>query len=82
MIYSVYTFHKSTNVLGWLLIGQVEAGFAPSKEMLKKVRRRCSRESDFDSDEQVRSLAQKFKIRMGSEFRREMLYNLEYSADY
>ncbi|XP_038983464.1 pentatricopeptide repeat-containing protein At1g26460, mitochondrial [Phoenix dactylifera] len=60
----------------------VEAGFTPSKEMLKKVRRRCSRESDFDSDERVRSLAQKFKIRMGGEFRREMLYNLEYSADY
>lgn len=65
-----------------LLIGQVEAGFSPSKEMLKKVRRRCSRESDFDSDERVKSLAQKFKIRMGGEFRREMLYNLEYSADY
>lgn len=60
----------------------VEAGFTPSKEMLKKLRRRCSREMDFDSDERVQSLAQKFKIRMGGEFRREMLYNIEYSADY
>ncbi|XP_038977817.1 pentatricopeptide repeat-containing protein At1g26460, mitochondrial-like [Phoenix dactylifera] len=60
----------------------VEAGFTPTKEMLKKVRRRCSRESDFDNDEHVQSIAQKFKIRMGGEFRREMLYNLEYSTDY
>ncbi|XP_020104641.1 pentatricopeptide repeat-containing protein At1g26460, mitochondrial [Ananas comosus] len=60
----------------------VEAGFTPSKETLRKVRRRCSRESDFDSDERVQSLAQKFKYRMGGENRREMLYELQYSADY
>ncbi|WOK99341.1 pentatricopeptide repeat-containing protein [Canna indica] len=60
----------------------VEAGFTPSKETLKKVRRRCSRELDFDSDEKVQSLAGRFKYRMGSDARREMLYNLRYSADY
>ncbi|KAJ0973962.1 hypothetical protein J5N97_015927 [Dioscorea zingiberensis] len=60
----------------------VNAGFTPSKQTLKKVRRRCSREMDFDNDEKVQSLARQFKLRMGSEVRREMLYNLEYSAEY
>lgn len=68
--------------LGKLLYVQVDAGFTPSKDTLKKVRRRCSRESDFDSDEKIQSLAQKFKYRMGNEFRREMLYNLQYSTEY
>ncbi|KAL6656909.1 hypothetical protein ACP70R_004689 [Stipagrostis hirtigluma subsp. patula] len=60
----------------------VDAGFTPSKDILKKVRRRCSRESDFDSDEKVQSFAKKFNYRMGNENRRELLYNIEYSADY
>ncbi|XP_039146336.1 pentatricopeptide repeat-containing protein At1g26460, mitochondrial-like isoform X2 [Dioscorea cayenensis subsp. rotundata] len=60
----------------------VKSGLAPSKETLKKVRRRCSREMDFDSDEKVQSLARQFNYRMGGEFRREMLYNLEYSTEY
>ncbi|XP_072977545.1 pentatricopeptide repeat-containing protein At1g26460, mitochondrial [Typha angustifolia] len=60
----------------------VEVGFTPSKVMLKKVRRRCSRESDFDNDERVQSLAQKLKYRMGGEIRREMLYNLQYNVDF
>ncbi|TVU38102.1 hypothetical protein EJB05_11456 [Eragrostis curvula] len=57
----------------------VDAGFTPSKDTLKKVRRRCSRESDFDSDEKVQSLAKQFNYRMGGENRRELLYNLQYS---
>ncbi|KAJ8497876.1 hypothetical protein OPV22_008428 [Ensete ventricosum] len=60
----------------------VEAGFTPSKETLKKVRRRCSRELDYDSDERLQSLARRFNYRMGSESRREMLYNIEYSTNY
>lgn len=65
----------------WCLV-QVDAGFTPSKETLKKVRRRCSRESDFDSDEKVQSLAKQFNYRMGGENRREMLFNIEYSAEF
>ncbi|XP_052162011.1 pentatricopeptide repeat-containing protein At1g26460, mitochondrial [Oryza glaberrima] len=60
----------------------VDTGFTPSKETLKKVRRRCSRESDFDSDEKVQSLAKQFNYRMGGENRREMLFNIEYSAEF
>ncbi|TKW35629.2 hypothetical protein SEVIR_2G389500v4 [Setaria viridis] len=60
----------------------VDAGFTPSKDTLKKVRRRCSRESDFDSDEKVQSLAKQFNYRMGGENRREMLYNIEYNPVY
>lgn len=60
----------------------MNAGFTPSKETLKKIRRRCARESDHDSDDLVKSLAQKFKHRLGNENRREMLFGLEYSTDY
>uniref|UniRef100_A0A0D9X142 Pentacotripeptide-repeat region of PRORP domain-containing protein n=1 Tax=Leersia perrieri TaxID=77586 RepID=A0A0D9X142_9ORYZ len=60
----------------------VDVGFTPSKETLKKVRRRCSRESDFDNNEKVQSLAKQFNYRMGGENRREMLYNIEYSAEF
>lgn len=61
---------------------QVSAGFEPSKELLKKVRRRCTREMDYETDDRVESLAKTFKIRMGTEIRRDMLFNLEFSTDY
>ena len=61
---------------------QVDVGFTPTKETLKKVRRRCSRESDFDSDEKLQSLCKRLNLRMGGETRRELLYNIEYSAEY
>ncbi|KAJ3673109.1 hypothetical protein LUZ60_006483 [Juncus effusus] len=60
----------------------VEAGFSPTKEMLKKVRRRCSRLMDFNSNDKVQALARKFNIRMGNEIRREMLFKLEYSSQF
>lgn len=61
---------------------QVNAGFEPSKETLRKVRRRCIREMDYESNDRVQSLAVKHKIRMGNENRREMLFNLQYSTEY
>ncbi|KAL2559435.1 Pentatricopeptide repeat-containing protein [Forsythia ovata] len=60
----------------------IQAGHEPSKEILKKVRRRCIREMDYDADDRVDSLAREFKIRMGTENRRDMLFNLEYSTEY
>lgn len=57
----------------------IKAGFEPSKETLKKLRRRCIRELDNENDEKVESLAKKFQIRMGSENRRNMLFNMDYS---
>ncbi|GMJ13435.1 hypothetical protein like AT1G26460 [Hibiscus trionum] len=60
----------------------VIAGFVPSKETLKKVRRRCMREMDYECDDQVESLAKKFTIRMGTENRRGMLFNLDYGTEY
>ncbi|XP_031274453.1 pentatricopeptide repeat-containing protein At1g26460, mitochondrial [Pistacia vera] len=60
----------------------VTAGFSPSKDTLKKVRRRCVREIDHESDEKVTALAGKFQFRMGSETRRNMLFNLQYSNNY
>lgn len=60
----------------------VEAGFEPTKDTLKKVRRRCIREMDKESDDQVASLAQRFRIMMGTENRRNMLFNLQYSTEF
>ncbi|KAL8533652.1 hypothetical protein ACS0TY_009886 [Phlomoides rotata] len=60
----------------------INAGHEPSKEMLKKVRRRCVREMDYESDEKVESVARQFKIRMGSELRRNLLFDLEFATDY
>ncbi|VVA92738.1 unnamed protein product [Arabis nemorensis] len=57
----------------------INAGFEPSKETLKKLRRRCIRELDYETDDHVESLAKKFQIRMGSENRRNMLFNIDYS---
>ncbi|PON64672.1 Pentatricopeptide repeat [Trema orientale] len=60
----------------------VNAGFEPSKETLKKVRRRCTREMDYESNDRVDSLAKTYKVRMGSENRRDMLFNLEYGTEF
>ncbi|KAI3452903.1 hypothetical protein Pfo_009566 [Paulownia fortunei] len=60
----------------------IYAGYEPSKEMLKKIRRRCVREMDYESDDKVESLARQFKIRMGTEIRRNLLFNLQYTTDY
>ncbi|OMO93403.1 hypothetical protein CCACVL1_06494 [Corchorus capsularis] len=60
----------------------VTAGFAPSKIVLKKVRRRCIREMDYEADDQVESLAKKFQIRMGSENRRGILFDLDFVNEY
>nr|VDD43641.1 unnamed protein product [Brassica oleracea] len=57
----------------------IKAGFEPSKETLKKLRRRCIRELDNENDDKVESLAKKLQIRMGSENRRNMLFNMDYS---
>ncbi|XVE85751.1 hypothetical protein DITRI_Ditri17bG0116100 [Diplodiscus trichospermus] len=60
----------------------VMAGFIPSKETLKKVRRRGIRETDYECDDQVKLLAKKFSIRMGTENRRGVLFDLDYGTDY
>lgn len=60
----------------------IHAGFEPSREILKKVRRRCTREMDYESDEKVGSLAKQFKIRMGMDTRQNTLFTLQYSTAY
>ncbi|CAN6727483.1 unnamed protein product [Malus baccata var. baccata] len=65
-----------------VLDDMVNAGFEPTKELLKRVRRRCRRELDYESDDHVDTLAKRFKIVMGSENRRDWLFNLNYSTGY
>ncbi|XP_010477851.1 PREDICTED: pentatricopeptide repeat-containing protein At1g26460, mitochondrial [Camelina sativa] len=57
----------------------IKAGFEPSRETLKKLRRRCVREMDHENNDQVEELAKRFQIRMGTENRRNMLFNIDYS---
>ncbi|EPS71121.1 hypothetical protein M569_03636 [Genlisea aurea] len=65
-----------------LMDEMVDEGYEPSKAMLKKVRRRCIREMDYESDDKVDWFAKKFNIRLGSETRRDALFNLQYSTEY
>ncbi|KAM3359148.1 pentatricopeptide repeat-containing protein, mitochondrial [Capsicum galapagoense] len=60
----------------------VHAQYKPSKDMLKKIRRRCTREMDYETDDRVEELSKKFNIRLGTENRRNMLFNLEYNTEY
>ncbi|CAI9296970.1 unnamed protein product [Lactuca saligna] len=60
----------------------VDVGFEPTKEVLKKIRRRCVREMDDESDAKVDLFVKEFKIRMGTEARRNLLFNLEFSTEY
>ncbi|CAL1360232.1 unnamed protein product [Linum trigynum] len=60
----------------------VSEGFVPTKEILKKIRRRCVREMDYENDKKVGSLATQFNIRLGGENRRNMLFNLQYSTEF
>ncbi|KAL3636208.1 hypothetical protein CASFOL_020755 [Castilleja foliolosa] len=59
------------------------AGYEPSKEMLKKIRRRSVREMDIESDRKIDALAKQFNIRMGKETRKNILFQLQYTTtDY
>ncbi|QCD90082.1 pentatricopeptide repeat-containing protein At1g26460, mitochondrial [Vigna unguiculata] len=60
----------------------MSAGFEPSKLILKMIRRRCMREMDYESDDRVQSLANSLNYRLGSEARRDILFNLDYSGGY
>ncbi|GAB2234225.1 hypothetical protein Drorol1_Dr00003468 [Drosera rotundifolia] len=60
----------------------VDVGFIPSRVTLKKIRRRCIREMDYDSNNRLDSLAKRLKIPLGSENRRDILFSLEYATEY
>ncbi|KAL6538759.1 hypothetical protein OROMI_025085 [Orobanche minor] len=60
----------------------MHAGYEPSKEILKKIRKRCVREMDYGCDGKVESLARRFEIQMGTEVRHDLLFNFQYSIDY
>lgn len=64
------------------MLWQVEAGFTPLKETLMKVRRRCIREMDNESSDYVESLAKQNQLFLSADNRRNMLFNLDYGAEY
>ncbi|XP_074302473.1 pentatricopeptide repeat-containing protein At1g26460, mitochondrial-like [Silene latifolia] len=65
-----------------VLEAMIEAGFEPTRATLLKARRRCQREMDHESDNLVESIARKCKINLGSEKRRHLLFNMEYSTEF
>ena len=58
------------------------AGYSPSKETLKKLRRRCVREFDVDGEAEVQSLSQQLNYRMDGEYCRGILFGLQYSTKF
>ncbi|VFQ72380.1 unnamed protein product [Cuscuta campestris] len=58
----------------------VQAEHIPTREMLKKIRRRCTREMDYEADDKVESIAKQLNIPLGSETRRNLLFELQYSG--
>lgn len=79
LLVDAHLINRDPNSALTVIDDMIEAGFEPSKETLKKLRRRCIREVDNENDEKVESLAKKCQIRMGSENRRNMLFNMDYS---
>ncbi|KAF5449533.1 hypothetical protein F2P56_029966 [Juglans regia] len=82
LLVDAHLFNRDPKAALSVINEMVTAGFVPSKETLKKVRRRCIREMDYEQDDQVQALARKFKIRMGAETRRDMLFNLKYNPGF
>ncbi|KAL9246333.1 hypothetical protein vseg_019880 [Gypsophila vaccaria] len=65
-----------------VLEAMIEAGFKPQRQTLLNVRRRCLRELDNESNDLVESIAKQFKIVLGSENRRNFLFNMDHSTEY
>ncbi|KAK1269539.1 Pentatricopeptide repeat-containing protein [Acorus gramineus] len=59
-----------------------KAEFIPSKETLKKVRRRCHRELNDELMEQVKALVQKHNYRITGDNRRDLLFRLQYGNNF
>ncbi|KAK9676014.1 hypothetical protein RND81_11G048100 [Saponaria officinalis] len=64
-----------------VLEAMIEAGFKPQRATLLNVRRRCLREMDHESSDLVESIAKQCNIVLGSENRRNFLFNMEYSTE-
>ncbi|KAM7250722.1 hypothetical protein ACFE04_022605 [Oxalis oulophora] len=82
LLVDAHLINRDTKAALIVIDEMINAGFVPSKEMLKKVRRRCVREIDYESNDKVGSLAETHKVGMGTENRRNMLFNLEYNSDF
>lgn len=79
LLVDTHLIHRDPKAALSVINDMVIAGYEPSRELLKKVRRRCIREMDYDSDDRVETLAKQFKLRMGSEVSRSLLFQLQYT---
>lgn len=82
LLVDAHLINRDTKAAVLVIDKMVSAGFVPSKEILKKVKRRCIREMEYESDDRVELWARKFDYRLGSQNRRDLLFNLEYSTDF
>ncbi|KAL5553645.1 hypothetical protein UlMin_041046 [Ulmus minor] len=82
LLVDAHLINRDQNAALSLIDDMVNDSFEPSKETLKKIRRRCIREMDYESDDWVDSLAKRFNIRMGRNARSDILFNLRYNPDF
>ncbi|KAI9387359.1 hypothetical protein POPTR_010G159100v4 [Populus trichocarpa] len=82
LLVDAHLINRDTKAAVLVIEKMDSAGFVPSKEILKKVKRRCIREMEYESDDRVEFWARKFDYRLGSQNRRDLLFNLEYSTDF
>ncbi|KAL9389185.1 hypothetical protein Peur_017790 [Populus x canadensis] len=82
LLVDAHLINRDTKAAVLVIDKMDSAGFVPSKEILKKVKRRCIREMEYESDDRVEFWARKFDYRLGSQNRRDLLFNLEYSTDF
>ncbi|KAH8496553.1 hypothetical protein H0E87_019347 [Populus deltoides] len=82
LLVDAHLINRDTKAAVLVIDKMDSAGFVPSKDILKKVKRRCIREMEYESDDRVEFWARKFDYRLGSQNRRDLLFNLEYSTDF
>ncbi|KAF6165103.1 hypothetical protein GIB67_000687 [Kingdonia uniflora] len=82
MLVDAHLINKDPKAALSIIDEMVKAEFQPSKETLKKVKRRCVRELNYESNVRVDDLAKQLNIRLGIESRRNILFTLQYSSDY
>ncbi|KAL8137658.1 hypothetical protein V2J09_003659 [Rumex salicifolius] len=82
ILVDAYLINRDPKAALSVVTNMIEAGFIPSRETLKKIRRRCVREMDDESNARVSELADQHKIFLGRELRRNLLFDIEYSTEY
>ncbi|KAL6186763.1 hypothetical protein ACLB2K_042882 [Fragaria x ananassa] len=80
LLVDAHLINRDPKVAVSVVKDMVSYGFKPSKETLKKIKRRCMREMDYESDDLVEEFAKTFNLRMDGEARRNRLFELKFNS--